>query len=324
MCTTTTCSGCSTPRLRLLCAAAQDCALVRCIGTVVQTRNSMCGLGALLEQTGLHAIVTWRAIYSACIEMAMLAMRGEGLAKLRFPTDQFYALVCTCKDTYAKFIGLGMSIGNLMVSKIFGSAAEEPLTGAESTIKGASLAGLAMNILAGSTLLPTMALHRWIICMANATQDDQEGSVTIQFGDVGMDKSWLHCANMGGLSSIVNGNDMTQGATNAIEGFVAFSMSLMSGLGDSILYAMQLSYDSVIDFITSLVWSVQDILYAFNMRSCKLPNSALRYVMDCACGDVPHMIPQPQRSQTEGALWCVGTLNVPMPDGDFPASSRCS
>jgi hypothetical protein len=120
-----------------------------------------------------------------------------------------------------------------------------------------------------------------------------------------------------GLSSMLEGNDMAAGATNVVESFVAFAMSLMSGLGESILYAMQLAYDSVVDFAASMVWCVQDILYAFNLRACKLPNSALRYVMECACGDAPHMIPPQQREQTEGALWCVGTLNVQLPDGSF-------
>ena len=119
------------------------------------------------------------------------------------------------------------------------------------------------------------------------------------------------------MASMLEGNDMAGGASNVVDSFVAYAMSLMSGLGETILYAMQLAYDSVIDFVLSMVWSVQDILYAFNLRACKLPNSALRYVMECACGDTPHMIPQPQRSQTVGALWCVGTLNVQMPDGSF-------
>ena len=101
-CTTMSCSGCATARLRLLCASAQDCALSRCIGTVVQTRNVLCGVGSVMQQTSLHAIVTWRAIYAACVEVSLLAMRGMSgeiitHVTLRFPTDQFYALVCSCK-----------------------------------------------------------------------------------------------------------------------------------------------------------------------------------------------------------------------------------
>jgi hypothetical protein len=206
-CTTSTCAGCSTQRLRLLCSAAQDCALVRCIGTMVHTRNSMCGLGSVLEQTSIHAIVTWRAVYAAVIELAMLAMRGllsqEIISRvtLHFPTDQFYALLCTCKDTYAKVIGLGVSIGNEMTSKMFGPTGDDNIMSfstADDLIKGSSVAGLAFNAITGATLLPTLALHRWIICTANASQVSKEGSITVEFGDITMDKSWLECASVGG------------------------------------------------------------------------------------------------------------------------------
>lgn len=318
------CSGCSTYRLRLLCAAAQDCALTRCVGTVVQTHNVLCGLGSVMEQTSIHAIATWRAIYATCVELALLVMRGlmsdEIVTRitLRFPTDQFYALVCTCKDTYAKFVGLGMGLGKLFVQQqkyvsitSFFTNQENngsPLQTGQDTLKSASIAGLVFNMIAGSTLLPTMALHRWIICTANVTSSEQEG-VVIEFGDVTMDKSWLPCASIGGISELLNGNNIQTDSTNVLEQFISFALSLLSGIGETILYGMQLSFDSSIDYIVGLIWNLQDILYAFNLRSCKNSDYAMHYVMQCACGDIPHIIPQPQRSQTEGALWCVGTLS---------------
>ena len=326
---TTSCSGCSTSRLRLLCAAAQDCALTRCVGTMVQTHNVLCGLGSVMEQTSLHAITTWRAIYAACIELSLLAMRGMMSDEiithitLRFPTDQFYALVCTCKDTYAKFVGLGMGIGKLLAQQqkyvsISNFFTDSFITGpllqqqGEDTIKSASIAGLFFNMIAGSTLLPTMALHRWIICTANATSSSNYhdgGGIVIEFGDVTMDKSWLPCASIGGIGELLNGNDIQTDSTNVLQQFISFTLSLLSGIGETILYGMQLSFDSTIDYIVGLIWNLQDILYAFNLRSCKLSDYAMHYVMQCACGDIPHKIPQPQRSQTEGALWCVGTLS---------------
>jgi hypothetical protein len=188
----------------------------------------------------------------------------------------------------------------------------------QDTVKSTAIASLFFNMLAGSTLLPTMALHRWIICTANATAIGQpEGSLTIEFGDVTMDESWMQCASVGGLGVLVNGNDLQAGATNSLEQFVSFTLSLMSGVGDTILYGMQLSFDSSIDYITGLVWNLQDILYAFNLRTCKVPNYAMRYVMQCACGDVAHSIPSPTRGHglKDGGLWCVGTLSMPLADG---------
>jgi hypothetical protein len=61
----------------------------------------------------------------------------------------------------------------------------------------------------------------------------------------------------------------------------------------------------------------QDILFAFNLRSCKVPPYAMRYVMQCSCGDEPHFIPRNQRRHAldAGGLWCVGTLSMQLADG---------
>lgn len=329
-CTHLSCGGCSTARLRLLCHAAQDCTLSKCIGTVVQTHNSLCGLGELVEKTSLHAIVTWRAILAACIEMSLLAMRGLSgeiiqHVTLRFPTDQFYALVCSCKDMFAGLVGVGMSIGNTLGSSFssgsiqLNSNQDVGILIGENTLKSASMGGLLFNLVSSATLLPTLALHRWLICLANSSQAAQsEGSLHIQFGDVSMDTSWLPCARVTGISDILNNDDILSGAGNAVQLFVTFTLTLMSGIGDTILFGMQLSFDSTIDYITGLIWNIQDILFAFNLRACKIPNYAQRYVMQCACGDTPYAIPQQQRSQkalADGAMWCVGTLSMPLVNG---------
>jgi hypothetical protein len=159
----------------------------------------------------------------------MLAMRGllsqEIISRvtLRFPTDQFYALLCTCKDTYAKVIGLGMSIGNEMMSKMFGTTGDGNImsfSDADDLIKGSSLAGLAFNAITGATLLPTLAFHRWIICTANASQVSKEGSITVEFGDITMDKSWLECASIGGTFPLLHLASLASIASSCFHCFI--------------------------------------------------------------------------------------------------------
>ena len=92
-CTYLSCMGCGTARLRLLCHQAQDCVLGQCVGTVIQTRDVLCGVGSVLQQSTRHAIVTWRALFETMTELGLLAMRGlsgEILTRvvLRFPTEQ--------------------------------------------------------------------------------------------------------------------------------------------------------------------------------------------------------------------------------------------
>ena len=80
---------------------------------------------------------------------------------------------------------------------------------------------------------------------------------------------------------------------------------------------MQLSFTAGLDYMIGVVWSLQDVLATYNLRQCKQPNYALRYVLQCGCGDTPHRIPEPQRHQgvADGALWCVGTLSLLRTDG---------
>ena len=336
-CTYLSCAGCSTARLRLLCHQAQDCALQNCVGTVVQTRSVLCGIGGVIEKTSRHAIVTWRAIHLTFGELGLLVMQGLSgdtlvhRITLRFPTDQFYTLLCEFKNTLAAVVALGVSVGNVFAAGLSaGSGAKFDLTGkqdvgalaGEGILKSTSLANLIYNVLSTGTLLPTLALHRWFLCIANASALDQtfnQGGLTIQFGDVGMDASWMACAKLEGLGTILASADAATSTSDAVTEFVQFTTTLLSGLGDTVLYGMQLSFTSTIDYMKGLVYCVQDVLYTFNLRQCKVPDYALRYVLRCACNDAPYRIPAPQRGAgwQDGALWCVGTLSMLLSDGSI-------
>ena len=336
-CTYLSCTACPTAQLRLLCHQAQDCVLGQCVGTVIQTRNVLCGVGGVLESTSRHAILTWRALHLACAEMALLVMRGVGgsdlvrAAVLRFPTEGFYSMMCSCKGTFAAMIGLGVSVGSLLTSSLSGgtgvtldvSGGAADAIGAlagDGILRSTALAGLLFNAVTSSTLLPTMALHRWLLCIANAsalTASSDEGSFTIQFGDAGMDSSWLPCAQLDGLHGVLGSGNMAAASQDVVSMFVEYIVTLASGIGETVLYGMQLSFTATIDYMLGLVWNVQDVLTTYNLRQCKVPNYAMRYVMRCACGDTAYKIPQPQRGETwsDGAFWCVGTLSLLLTDG---------
>lgn len=341
-CNVTSCLGCGTSKLRLLCHAAQDCTLSKCIGTLVQTRNVFCGVGNVFEKMAMHAILTWKAIFMSCAEISLILMRGLSgeiirEISLKFPTDQFYTLVCSCKDTFASMVGLGMSLIQTLSAHTAWGGLNGRMTGSsglslsgnsedisaligEENLKTASIGGLFFNLVTSSTLIPALALHRFLICTINsslALTEENEAMISIQFEDIAMDQTWAACVKVGGISNLVNSIDMSKNIGTIIEAFVSFSLSLLSGLGETVLYALQLSFDSTIDLFISLVWSLQDILYTFNMRSCKVPNYALRYVLWCTCNDKPFWIPDSSRQAglNEGALWCVGTLSVNLIDG---------
>jgi len=334
-CDINSCKGCATSKLHLMCSAAQDCALVKCIGSVIQTKNMFCGLGNIFEKMAQHSILTWRALYLSMAEILLIIMRGliGDIVKevsLKFPTDQFYTLVCALKDTYASYVGFGISVIEMISSNVFGSSGlnqglsliqnndmVSALVG-EQILKISSIGSLVFNLMAGSTLLPTLAMHKWLICITNVSMLQFSSSeFKLEMDDTIMDTSWVGCAKVDGFASLLNEMDVESSLESSIEMFVTFSKSLVTGISDTLLHGFLLSWHAVMDFYIGLVWNFQDILYTFNMKSCKLPDYALRYVLWCSCNDTQYRIPDQKRKATlkDGAFWCVGTMNVNLQDG---------
>jgi len=259
-CTYLSCTACPTAQLRLLCHQAQDCVLGQCVGTIVQTRNVLCGLGAMVSTTSKHAIVTWRALHFAMTEIALVLMRGLPGAQLvetvtlRFPTESFYTMLCSSKGAFASMVALGVSIGHALMAGLTttggGGAVLNSMGGqldavgalaGEGVLKSTAVAGLIFNTITTSTLLPTMAMHRWLLCIANASTagffiNTGESSLTVQFGDVGMDSSWGACGRLDGLRSLIAHKDgPAEPAGDLVTQFVNFVITLASGLGETVV-----------------------------------------------------------------------------------------
>lgn len=103
----------------------------------------------------------------------------------------------------------------------------------------------------------------------------------------------------------------------SVDSFVSFTLALLSGVGETVLYCLVLMYDSLIAILLAIVWGIQNVIYAFDLSSCKVADYAQKMVLQCACGDTAYTIPQPQRSSgwKRGALWCSGSLAVTLVDG---------
>lgn len=58
-------------------------------------------------------------------------------------------------------------------------------------------------------------------------------------------------------------------------------------------------------------------MQAFYLKQCKVPNYAQNYALKCTCGDQPHRIPSNRRNEKfdEGALWCSGSMLLPLVTG---------
>jgi hypothetical protein len=130
---------------------------------------------------------------------------------LIFPTDQFYTLVCSCKDVYAGAVGMGMaiveSLQGLMQTGRLDLGVQLFMTPQDSlaALQTRSLASFLFNVIADSTLYPLLALHRWLMCVmdANLNKNSQNNVVFVQFGDVTMDQTWGQCSPLANDFSVI-------------------------------------------------------------------------------------------------------------------------
>ena len=331
-CTPYACSGCVSSRVRLACHAVQDCMISRCIGTMVNSENVLCSIGILVQELYMQMVTSWRAIYTILVEIVMYMLNAFGGSlpqniQLVFPTDQFYSLVCACKDVYGGMVGVGIAmmeaIAQLVNSGRIDLTMQTSLLTPQQTmvsVQVRSLGSLIFNLVSDSTLYPILALHRWLICVVNGgLQNSPDNVVTVRFGDVSLDSSWGVCSPLANdFSIILDPSQMQEAVQTSVDSFVSYTMALLSGIGDTVLYALLLMYDSMIALLLGIVWGVQNIMYAFNLASCKLSDYTQKLVLQCACGDRPFTIPRPQRAATwnqGGALWCSGSMVTTLLDG---------
>ena len=104
------CEGCASVQVQRLCLAYQKCALVNCVGTPVHQRRPLCGIGALLRQTGRMGLLSTQGAWAIFTEMLALALQlGLMSAKeayLLWPEDQFLCFMCQAKDSSAEFFSI--------------------------------------------------------------------------------------------------------------------------------------------------------------------------------------------------------------------------
>jgi len=81
------CKGCRSRSLKSACQAAQTCATVNCVGTVINPNNILCVMGSLMKETSELYTSNADAAWFAVVELTMSVMR---LAKVTGQKDVVY------------------------------------------------------------------------------------------------------------------------------------------------------------------------------------------------------------------------------------------
>lgn len=127
-CDKTSCLGCPTLRLQTLCYAAQQCSVVRCIGTVVNEMRPLCNAGLELQALAdtalsmLHA--SWRIFVETYVDIFRASLQPQAFfapgssVDLEWVDDNFFGTVCTAKDAVGQGVALLTSvIGKVLADK---------------------------------------------------------------------------------------------------------------------------------------------------------------------------------------------------------------
>jgi hypothetical protein len=127
------CDGCGSMQIQRLCLSYSKCSLVNCVGTPVHQRRPLCGIGALLRQTGRMGLLSTQGAWAIFTEMLGLTMQLSLLdlkeVYLLWPEDEFLGYMCQAKDTSAEFFSIltatvnsALQMGSADIGYMYGGA----------------------------------------------------------------------------------------------------------------------------------------------------------------------------------------------------------
>ncbi len=122
-CNRMSCLGCKSTRLQALCYASQQCAVVKCVGTVVNQNRPLCNIGLVMAsyaETSLlmmmGAWIIFTETYGKILDAALIG--PQNTLQLEWVDDAFFGYVCSAKDTFGQMtsvitssIGAGIVTG---------------------------------------------------------------------------------------------------------------------------------------------------------------------------------------------------------------------
>jgi hypothetical protein len=104
-CDRRSCLGCATLKLQALCYAAQQCAVVSCVGTVVNQNRHLCNVGLVLKSYTegtlsmmLGAWLIFTETYTKLLDAALLGPSDS--ASIKWVDDAFYSYICSAKVSF--------------------------------------------------------------------------------------------------------------------------------------------------------------------------------------------------------------------------------
>ena len=330
-CDKSSCAGCVALDVQRICYAMSQCMTSRCVGTMVNQRRPLCGIGGTLRELLAFNVEGARGLWSIGTE-TIGDILGLGFGDLDFnigwPDDVFFSSMCVAKDGFATAISAVTSSVNNMAHTAMGvpigfskqgAQHVDPNVGIFMTMVLTSLNNLLFQISLGPMYF-LIILQKMIICQTNSVMafTDVVGvSVTIGRADLQESDFIGECLPEKTATDI---QDMQgRGAKTGIAG-VAGALLTSAGnvMGNMATHSLTGSIDALTAYTVGVLTGVQDVTQTVDMAHCKMPDFFMRDVFKCVCGDTPVRIPVKRRSETavDSAFWCSGTLSMLSPTGE--------
>ena len=178
-CDAISCEGCSDLATNRLCQAYNKCALMNCVGTPVNLRRPLCGIGGVLRAYTTLGVQSFRGGWTMFVELLSLvislsAQTSSG-ANIAFPEDEFMGYMCTAKNAFANSwavitsaLNSALYLGHANVGFMYHGASNVD-TNADAmltiTMKAVTVF---LNQLSLLPLYGMLATHQIYICQASA------------------------------------------------------------------------------------------------------------------------------------------------------------
>ena len=324
-CDSISCEGCPNLETNRLCHAYNKCALMNCVGTPVNLKRPLCGLGGLLRTHATLGMQSFRASWTMFVELLMLvislSVQKSSGANIAFPEDAFMGYICSYKDSNAHLwsvvtsaLNSALNLGRANVGFMYhGASNVDTNADAVLTITMSTLTNF-LHQLSMGPLYMMLVTHQIYICQTN-------GMLALM--DVSGFKLRVQAASLSDASANVVGQCLTVGdATlarypNENGAQIGYKVGAMLQNVFNLLLIRQIEpmlhmMDGGLAYLSGVLGAMGQLLMAQFASKCNPPDVLLSDVVQCACGDAPLAIPAARAAETwrDYALWCSGTLSM--------------
>lgn len=317
------CRGCPDLALRSFCSSYQSCAVFRCVGTPVNLKRPLCGVGMTLSSMGRVGMETVQGGWVIFVDVYMILLqlsvqRNLPGVDVNFPDDAFLGNICAIKDISAEFLSILASAVNSVLQRT--QVLHPVITGASHLDSNANTI-LSTSIASMTGFLHQIALgYVYMLVVARKIMVCQISGFLAVSAKNGFDLN-IHPAKFASVDAI-GGACLSQGleiitqetseASTALKMTRMLQRFLSKSAASKISEPMMHTVDGILAYIMGITAKFADLLQTLDLRQCMLPDVTLGSAVRCACGDTALFIHPRRRWEglREYGLWCTGTLSL--------------